>query len=312
MTRTITLKLFTLTLLAGLSITPAQAENFAYFHLDALGSPVAATDELGNLLWREDYTPYGDRILNDPAAANDSRWYTGHVHDQDTGLTYMGARYYDPTLGRFMGVDPAAFQESAVHSFNRYSYGNNNPYRYVDPDGNIPLDTIVDAGFVIYDFGQFLGAGAAFAVGVITGDSALQGIAQQGLIDTGANLGGSLTGLAIPFAPAAITRGVAKGVGGVAKGGDKTIFRMGTSKESPTRLNRKAQEAERKTGTHGVSGSTTRPDVPCSSASCSSLEAAGFKVKPTPSRRDPNHVTIELPKPVTKEAAKRFNDAFGR
>jgi len=41
-------------------------------------------------------------------------------------------------------------------------------------------------------------------------------------------------------------------------------------------------------------------------------EAAGFKVKPTPTRRDPNHVTIELPKPVTKEVADKFNNTFGR
>ena len=45
---------------------------------------------------------------------------------------------------------------------------------------------------------------------------------------------------------------------------------------------------------------------------CSSLEAAGFKVKSTSTRRNPNHVTIEMPKPVTKEFADKFNDAFGR
>lgn len=87
---------------------------------------------------------------------------------------------------------------------------------------------------------------------------------------------------------------------------------MGTSKESKTRLGKKAQEAEDAIGTHGVSGSTTKPDVPCSSASCSSLEAAGFNVKPTPTRRDPNHVTVELPKPVTKDVADKFNNIFGR
>jgi hypothetical protein len=34
-----------------------------------------------------------------------------------------------------MGVDPVGFQEDNLHSFNRYAYANNNPYRYVDPDG---------------------------------------------------------------------------------------------------------------------------------------------------------------------------------
>jgi RHS repeat-associated protein len=52
-----------------------------------------------------------------------------------TGLQYFGARYYDPVLGRFLGVDPAGFDEGNVHSVNRYAYGNNNPYRFRDPDG---------------------------------------------------------------------------------------------------------------------------------------------------------------------------------
>ncbi|MCH4294721.1 RHS repeat-associated core domain-containing protein [Shewanella sp. 3B26] len=45
----------------------------------------------------------------------------------------MQARYYDPLIGRFYADDPIGFRD--VHSFNRYAYANNNPYKYVDPDG---------------------------------------------------------------------------------------------------------------------------------------------------------------------------------
>ena len=45
----------------------------------------------------------------------------------------MQARYYDPVIGRFYSNDPVGFK--GVHSFNRYAYANNNPYKYVDPDG---------------------------------------------------------------------------------------------------------------------------------------------------------------------------------
>ncbi|WP_438864318.1 RHS repeat-associated core domain-containing protein [Neptunicella sp.] len=45
----------------------------------------------------------------------------------------MQARYYDPVIGRFYSNDPIGFRD--VHSFNRYAYANNNPYKYVDPDG---------------------------------------------------------------------------------------------------------------------------------------------------------------------------------
>ena len=46
------------------------AEKITYYHFDALGSPVAATDEQGNVVWRETYRPYGERIQNQSAAAS--------------------------------------------------------------------------------------------------------------------------------------------------------------------------------------------------------------------------------------------------
>ncbi|MEI5639968.1 MULTISPECIES: RHS repeat-associated core domain-containing protein [unclassified Pseudoalteromonas] len=52
----------------------------------------------------------------------------------------MQARYYDPVIGRFYSNDPVDVmghiaRGNAVHGFNRYAYANNNPYKYVDPDG---------------------------------------------------------------------------------------------------------------------------------------------------------------------------------
>lgn len=49
----------------------------------------------------------------------------------------MQARYYDPVIGRFYSNDPIGFRD--VHSFNRYVYANNNPYKFTDPDGNNPV-----------------------------------------------------------------------------------------------------------------------------------------------------------------------------
>ena len=112
---------------AGVTVT--------YYHTDALGSTVAATDESGNELWRESYRPYGERIQHQVDTSQHSVLYTGKEHDDDTGLTYFGARYYDPNIGRFMGMDPVGFYDSNPQSFNRYVYANNNPYVYIDPDG---------------------------------------------------------------------------------------------------------------------------------------------------------------------------------
>ena len=118
-----------------LSWNTAEADRLVtYYHNDILGSPVAATDEAGELLWRETYRPYGEKI--EDRDGNNRIGYTGHVFDQETGLTYMRARYYDPVIGRFMSTDPVGYTEAnPVMSFNRYAYVNNNPYKYNDPDG---------------------------------------------------------------------------------------------------------------------------------------------------------------------------------
>ena len=127
--------------LGWLAITAtAQAEmieTITYYHNDLTGSPVAATDEQGNVIWRKEYSPYGEELNQEQQP--DHRGFTGHVHDADLGLTYMQARYYDPTLGRFLAVDPAAVNPEVPFSFNRYAYANNNPYKFMDPDGRVPI-----------------------------------------------------------------------------------------------------------------------------------------------------------------------------
>lgn len=112
-----------------------------FYHNDLSGSPVAATDDDGHLKWREEYRPYGERILKQAAASDNSRWYTSHPHDEETQLTYMGARFYDPVVGRFMGADPVGFHENNLVSFNRYAYASNNPYSYYDPNGESVYST---------------------------------------------------------------------------------------------------------------------------------------------------------------------------
>jgi RHS repeat-associated protein len=123
-----------------------------------------ATDASGGVVWKEQYQPYGDPINRSPAGANNSIWFAGKPYDSATGLSYMGARYYQPSIGRFMAIDPRGFDDKNVHSFNRYAYANNNPYKYVDPDGHSPIDV----AFLVYDLGKlaqavYTGTGVAAA-----------------------------------------------------------------------------------------------------------------------------------------------------
>ena len=126
-------------LLMLFGLTTVWAENstrITYFHNDAQGSVFAATDELGNLKWQRTYRPYG---AEQPLVqgTEEPLGYAGKLKD-DSGLVYFGARYYDPTLGRFMSMDPVGVLADNPYSFNRYVYANANPYKYTDPDGRSP------------------------------------------------------------------------------------------------------------------------------------------------------------------------------
>jgi RHS repeat-associated protein len=118
-----------------LAASSSIAQTVTYFHNDPAGTPVLATDASGNVVWKENHRPYGQKLNNPAAAADNSVGFAGKPFDADTGLSYLGARYYDPLIGRFMGVDPQAVNPADGHSINRYAYANNNPYKYVDPDG---------------------------------------------------------------------------------------------------------------------------------------------------------------------------------
>lgn len=141
-----------------------QGQGITYLLNDVTGSPVAATDEAGAVVWKESYRPYGERLQNQTASSSNRQFFHGKPYDSATGLQYFGARYYDPVVGRFMGTDPAGYTEGDWHSFNRYAFSNNNPYHYTDPDGNSVFD-LVFLAVDVYQLGRaiYTGHGAGEA-----------------------------------------------------------------------------------------------------------------------------------------------------
>lgn len=148
-----------LTLMVGL-LSAASAQTVTFFHNDLAGTPMLATNAAGAVVWKENYLPFGHRQVADSASSGNKLWFTGKAYDRDTQLSYMGARYYMPLLGRFTGVDPMEIVPEQPHSFNRYAYANNNPYKYVDPDGQFPIPLLVKASAATI----FLVAGANAAM----------------------------------------------------------------------------------------------------------------------------------------------------
>jgi RHS repeat-associated protein len=113
-------------------------EVLYYHHTNAQGSVVATTDWFGAPVHVAHYQPFGERF-NDVGTPKISLGYTKQLHDDQLGLYYYGARYYDPLLTRFLSIDPAEFREDDWRTFNRYAYVNDSPLNYVDPDGRNAL-----------------------------------------------------------------------------------------------------------------------------------------------------------------------------
>jgi RHS repeat-associated protein len=113
-------------------VASGGAADVTYQHTDALGSPVATTNAAGALVERERMTAYGE-----PADGtwSDRPGFTGHQMDAGSRLVYMQQRYYDPAVGKFLSVDSVTTSPSTGAMFNRYFYANNNPHRFLDPDG---------------------------------------------------------------------------------------------------------------------------------------------------------------------------------
>ena len=63
--------------------------------------------------------------------------YTGQKEVVSIGLYYYGARYYDPSIGRFITEDTYPGELANPQSQNLYLYVVNNPIRYIDPTGNM-------------------------------------------------------------------------------------------------------------------------------------------------------------------------------
>jgi RHS repeat-associated protein len=123
-----------ITLDIDLTVNAVGAETITYLHTDGLGSSVAKTNASGVRISQTKYEAYGMTVAG---SDKPTIGFTGHYNDKDTELTYMQQRYYDPVAGRFLSEDPVLTDANTGASFNRYVYANNNPYKYIDPDGRL-------------------------------------------------------------------------------------------------------------------------------------------------------------------------------
>jgi RHS repeat-associated protein len=111
---------------------PARSRQFL---TDALNSVIAQHNAAtsGGLANSYAYSPYGQSSTVGPDATNNPIQYTSRENDQ-TGLLFYRARYYDPVMKRFISSDPIGL----AGGMNMFAYVNGNPVSLTDPTGNCP------------------------------------------------------------------------------------------------------------------------------------------------------------------------------
>jgi RHS repeat-associated protein len=146
--------------------TKVRPETY-YYHPDHLGSTSWVTDQNGKVHEHVEYFPYGEvwrepKSDRDGAGVKGQRFlFSGKELDEETGLYYFGARYYDPVRVRWASVDPQIIEQSVPGVSSRsgnseardrdgrsslvrarwpralspYSYVGWTPLAWTDPDG---------------------------------------------------------------------------------------------------------------------------------------------------------------------------------
>jgi len=107
-------------------------------------------NQSGTILKDYSYDAFGNQKTENENDTNPFR-YSGEYFDTESGLIYLRARYYDPTIGRFISEDPIK------DGLNWYVYCSNNPVMFVDPLGLDPWELFSTKDEAAEDFGFYIG-----------------------------------------------------------------------------------------------------------------------------------------------------------
>ncbi|WP_372514924.1 RHS repeat-associated core domain-containing protein [Streptomyces ortus] len=156
----------------GGTLNSMTRDGKAYYYLtDALGSVVALTDESGTKVNTYSYSPRGvTRAATTEKAGLSQPYRFAGGHQDPTGMYHLGARYYDPNIGRFTQPVPSGQEK------NPYLYAEGDPVNRIDPTGLFSFaDTV----------GTVAGAAAVAAVGVACASTAGVGCVAAGVVTSG-------------------------------------------------------------------------------------------------------------------------------
>jgi RHS repeat-associated protein len=106
-----------------------SGSDTTYLHADRIGSVIAESDSVGANTNKYLFSPFGESV----SVSASGYGFTSQRYDAEIGLYNYKARFYSPSIGRFLQPDPIGF---AAGDLNLYSYVGNDPLNLTDPSGN--------------------------------------------------------------------------------------------------------------------------------------------------------------------------------
>jgi RHS repeat-associated protein len=122
---------------SGIETTGLAQTGMLFFHPDYTGNISYVTDKDGIVVNQITYKPYGE-IYEMSGNNNFAHKFNSHKLDEETKLVFANARYYDPSLGRFITADTLVPNLTKVQSLNKYMYVEGSPFEYSDKSGHWP------------------------------------------------------------------------------------------------------------------------------------------------------------------------------
>ncbi|WP_306569577.1 RHS repeat domain-containing protein [Faecalispora jeddahensis] len=304
----------------------------AYYYMkNAQGDVTGIVDSDLNVVVEYSYDAWGKLIETTGSEANligklNPFLYRGYYYDAETGMYYLGGRYYDPVTGRFLNADDNISSGRDLSGINMFQYCGNNPIMRADTQGDvwhIVAGAVIGglfAGFAKIASNILLegkdwndGLGAAVFFGAISGGLAASGVGLAGQVVANAAIG--MTNNAIDqiaenkgvenfSARELITEGTIGAVAGKSGGAGTGSYAL---KSSAKLLNKNAVTALKNGTKNGVKAAikrykTSRPvkrfyqnllkDMPKNLGANLTQTAVSFAVKEIPTLQGGNNVTI--------------------